>query len=130
MADAEVASQSAREASEADEVRLALLVDTIDGAVHGLRRELVARAGGPAARRRRPRCDRRVRAAAAGCGTWRTGSAAGVAGVHLIVDGYNVSKTGYPELALADQRDRLSSNSCALPRGRAPRSPWCSTVQE
>jgi predicted RNA-binding protein with PIN domain len=27
--------------------------------------------------------------------------------VHLIVDGYNVSKTGYPELTLFDQRTRL-----------------------
>ncbi|MGH3491784.1 MAG: NYN domain-containing protein, partial [Sciscionella sp.] len=27
--------------------------------------------------------------------------------VHLIVDGYNVTKTGYPELPLCDQRDRL-----------------------
>jgi len=26
---------------------------------------------------------------------------------HLIVDGYNVTKTGYPELPLADQRARL-----------------------
>ena len=27
--------------------------------------------------------------------------------LHLVVDGYNVSKTGYPELPLADQRSRL-----------------------
>ena len=27
--------------------------------------------------------------------------------VHLVVDGYNVTKTGYPELSLSDQRDRL-----------------------
>jgi predicted RNA-binding protein with PIN domain len=29
--------------------------------------------------------------------------------VHLIVDGYNVTKTGYGELPLADQRTRLLS---------------------
>jgi predicted RNA-binding protein with PIN domain len=28
-------------------------------------------------------------------------------GVHVIVDGYNVTKTGYPELSLSEQRDRL-----------------------
>jgi len=28
-------------------------------------------------------------------------------GAHLIVDGYNVTKTGYPGISLADQRDRL-----------------------
>ncbi len=30
-----------------------------------------------------------------------------VPSLHLVVDGYNVSKTGYPELPLADQRSRL-----------------------
>jgi predicted RNA-binding protein with PIN domain len=34
--------------------------------------------------------------------------------VHLIVDGYNVSKTGYPELPLADQRTRLVGQLAAL----------------
>ncbi|WP_020671481.1 NYN domain-containing protein [Amycolatopsis nigrescens] len=112
--DAEVARQSAREAREADEVRLALLVDTIDGAVSGLRRELSLGGSG-----RRP-ADR-VRGAS-------TGAAAGgrvqdpvaldrllaLPRVHLIVDGYNVTKTGYPELALADQRERLVHQLGAL----------------
>jgi predicted RNA-binding protein with PIN domain len=34
--------------------------------------------------------------------------------VHVIVDGYNVSKTGYPELPLADQRTRLVGQLAAL----------------
>ena len=34
--------------------------------------------------------------------------------VHLIVDGYNVTKTGYPDLSLADQRFRLVSSLGAL----------------
>jgi len=34
--------------------------------------------------------------------------------VHLIVDGYNVTKTGYPEMALSDQRDRLIHQLSAL----------------
>ena len=33
---------------------------------------------------------------------------------HLIVDGYNVTKTGYPELPLADQRTRLAGQLAAL----------------
>jgi predicted RNA-binding protein with PIN domain len=34
--------------------------------------------------------------------------------VHLIVDGYNVTKTGYGELPLADQRNRLVTALAAL----------------
>ena len=33
---------------------------------------------------------------------------------HLIVDGYNVTKTGYPELGLSEQRDRLIRALAAL----------------
>ncbi|MFF0148106.1 YacP-like NYN domain-containing protein [Amycolatopsis sulphurea] len=114
VADAEMARQSAREAREADEVRLALLVDTIDGAVHGLRRELALG-------------DRGARPADMISGV-RSGLGPGgriadvvaldrhlaLPNVHLIVDGYNVTKTGYPELALADQRDRLVHQLSAL----------------
>jgi predicted RNA-binding protein with PIN domain len=113
-ADAEIARQSAREAREADEVRLALLVDTIEGAVTGLRRELVLGARGA-------RPADMVRGARSGLG--QGGKIADVStldrylalpNVHLIVDGYNVTKTGYPELALADQRDRLIHQLSAL----------------
>jgi predicted RNA-binding protein with PIN domain len=34
--------------------------------------------------------------------------------VHLVVDGYNVTKTGYPELTLSQQRDRLAQQMSAL----------------
>ncbi len=60
----------------------------------------------------------------AGAQTARTGSAVdgraaldallAVPSAHLIVDGYNVSKTGYPELPLADQRTRLVGQLAAL----------------
>jgi predicted RNA-binding protein with PIN domain len=33
---------------------------------------------------------------------------------HLVIDGYNVTKTGYPEMPLADQRDRLVATVAAL----------------
>ncbi|WP_318307486.1 NYN domain-containing protein [Amycolatopsis solani] len=113
-ADAEIARQSAREARQADEVRLGLLIDTIDGAVTGLRRELAlgARGARPADMVRGTRS-----------GTGQGGKIADVStldrylalpNVHLIVDGYNVTKTGYPELALADQRDRLIHQLQAL----------------
>jgi predicted RNA-binding protein with PIN domain len=108
IADAEVARQSAREARQADEVRLALLVDTLDGAVTGLRREL-ALGGGTG-----PRPADLVRGASASQGTvGRVEDPAALdrllalPAVHLVVDGYNVTKTGYPELSLSDQRDRL-----------------------
>ncbi|MDX8050260.1 NYN domain-containing protein [Lentzea sp. BCCO 10_0798] len=108
IADADVARQSAREARQADEVRLALLVDTLDGAVTGLRREL-ALGGGTG-----PRPADLVRGASASQGTvGRVEDPAALdrllalPAVHLVVDGYNVTKTGYPELSLSDQRDRL-----------------------
>ena len=107
IADAEVARQSAKEARQADEVRLALLVDTLDGAVNGLRRELALGCAGP-------RPADLVRGASAGQGAvGRVEDPAALdrllalPAVHLIVDGYNVTKTGYPELSLSDQRDRL-----------------------
>ncbi|MFD2418648.1 NYN domain-containing protein [Amycolatopsis pigmentata] len=114
VADAETARQSAREARDADEVRLKLLVDTLDGAVAGLRRELSLGSG-----TRRPADQLRgARSAGEGGAQVRDPAALdrllGLPGVHLIVDGYNVTKTGYPELVLADQRDRLVQQLGAL----------------
>jgi predicted RNA-binding protein with PIN domain len=113
-ADAEIARQSAREAREADEVRLALLIDTIDGAVSGLRRELALGDRGA-------RPADMVRGVTSGLGPGgriqdvpALDRHLALPNVHLIVDGYNVTKTGYPELALADQRDRLIHQLSAL----------------
>ncbi|SHF45076.1 NYN domain-containing protein [Streptoalloteichus hindustanus] len=112
--DAEVARQSAREARQADEVRLALLVDTLAGAVTGLRRELALGGSGP-------RPADLVRGATAAQGTvGRVEDPAALdrllalPSVHVVVDGYNVTKTGYPELTLADQRERLANQLAAL----------------
>jgi predicted RNA-binding protein with PIN domain len=112
-AEVAAARQAAREARKADEVRLALLIDTLGGAVSGLRRELALGGGGP-----------RPGDLVAGARSTRGGSAVdGLAGLdallavpslHVIVDGYNVSKTGYPELPLADQRNRLVRQLGAL----------------
>ncbi|MGH3621847.1 MAG: NYN domain-containing protein [Sciscionella sp.] len=113
-ADTQIARQSAREARQADEVRLSLLVETLDGAVTGLRRELAIGGTGP-----RPADT--VRGATPPQGTLgRVEDPAALdrllalPAVHLVVDGYNVTKTGYPELSLADQRDRLIHQLAAL----------------
>lgn len=113
-ADADIARQSAREARQADEVRLALLVDTLDGAVTGLRRELALGGGGP-----RPADLVRGATAAQGVVGRVEDPAAldrllALPSVHLVVDGYNVTKTGYAELSLADQRDRLVRQLASL----------------
>ncbi|MFP5020596.1 NYN domain-containing protein [Pseudonocardia phyllosphaerae] len=113
-----VARRAAREARKADEVRLELLLDTIGGAVTGLRRELDVGAGGP-----RP-ADLVADGSGDGTGHGRAGvpvdglaaldTLLGMPSMHLIVDGYNVSKTGYPDLPLADQRTRLVTQLGAL----------------
>ena len=107
------ARQAAREARQADETRLSLLVDTLGGAVAGLRRELALGGGGP-----------RPADLVAGAQASRSGSRVdtvpgldallAVPTMHLVVDGYNVSKTGYPDLPLADQRNRLITQLGAL----------------
>lgn len=112
-AEVAAARQAAREARQADEVRLALLVDTLGGAVAGLRRELALGGGGP-------RPGDLVAGAQQGRGGAGVDSVSGldsllsVPTLHLVVDGYNVSKTAYPELTLADQRTRLVGQLAAL----------------
>jgi predicted RNA-binding protein with PIN domain len=93
---------------------LALLVDTLDGAVTGLRRELALGGSGP-----RPADLVRGATEAQGAVSRVEDPAAlerllGLPSVHLVVDGYNVTKTGYPELSLSDQRDRLIRQLAAL----------------
>jgi predicted RNA-binding protein with PIN domain len=112
-AEVAAARQAAREARQADEVRLALLLDTLGGAVTGLRRELAVGGTGP-----RP-ADlvgnaQTVRAGSVADGRAALDALLALRSAHLIVDGYNVSKTGYPELPLAEQRTRLVGQLAAL----------------
>ncbi|OLT46990.1 RNA-binding protein [Saccharomonospora sp. CUA-673] len=115
VADADTARRAAREARDADEVRLGLLLDTLGGAVDGLRRELSVDETGRGARP----ADT-VEAATTQRGGDRVADVEALdrlpalPAVHLIVDGYNVTKTGYPELPLADQRSRLVGQLGAL----------------
>lgn len=95
------------EARRADDARLALLVDTVAGAAEGLRRELGLRPGDTGARP-----AELVGAGATAPKARVTDPAAldrllALPEVHLMVDGYNVTKTGWPELSLAAQRERL-----------------------
>jgi predicted RNA-binding protein with PIN domain/uncharacterized protein YdaT len=113
-ADSQIARQSAKEARQADEVRLSLLIDTLDGAVTGLRRELAIGGSGP-----RPADTVRGATPAKGVVGRVEDPAAldrllALPAVHMVVDGYNVTKTGFAELSLADQRERLIRQLAAL----------------
>lgn len=98
----------------ADDRRLDLLLQVLESAASGLRREWDLIGGGPAPAEvvasgmAEPGTDRRT-ADPARLAVW-----VGLPGTHLIVDGYNVSKTGFAELSLADQRDRLVRQLSAL----------------
>jgi predicted RNA-binding protein with PIN domain len=111
----EAARRAARGSRQADDARLWLLLDTLTGAAQGLRRELALS----------PTDERPADSVAA---TLPTPDALGARGddpelvdrllelprVHLVVDGYNVTKTGYGELPLAAQRSRLIRGLGAL----------------
>jgi predicted RNA-binding protein with PIN domain len=107
--------RDSRESREAADVRTWLLLDTLTRAAAGLREEL---SPGPPARR-----PADLVTAAAG-EPWEVGAAADEAGMldlllgmpqaHLVVDGYNVTKSGFPDLSLEDQRGRLVAGLGAL----------------
>jgi hypothetical protein len=100
--------QAGEERAIADR-RLGLLLDAVEQAAAGLRREWRLATGGPApadvVARRLPGVDT-TRARSADPALLLDWLA--LPGAHLIVDGYNVTKSGFPELSLADQRDRLT----------------------
>jgi len=110
-ANAETAKRAAREGRNVDDVRLRMLLDTLGDAAQGIRRELAlpSTIGRPAdlvggqAHRALP-----GRAVSDGDPQLLDRLLA-LPQVHLIVDGYNVTKTGYGELPLSDQRSRLVS---------------------
>ncbi|MEV6706790.1 NYN domain-containing protein [Micromonospora wenchangensis] len=110
-----VAKASAKEARSVDDARLWLLLETIGQAAVGLRRELAldpvdklpadfvadaftdapAAQGGPAARARDTDDPARLDQLLA------------LPRAHLVVDGYNVTKRGFGEMSLEQQRKRL-----------------------
>lgn len=118
LAEAETAGssvrQAAREARAVDEARLWLLLETIGQAAVGLRRELALdpvdvlpadvvaeshaeRPGGATAAARAQSTDDPA----------RLDQLLALPKAHLLVDGYNVTKRGYGEISLEQQRSRL-----------------------
>jgi predicted RNA-binding protein with PIN domain len=108
--------QEARQQRAVDEARLWLLLETIGQAAVGLRRELALdpatilpadvvqedfadrpAGSGPSARAQSQDDPARLDQLLA------------LPKVHLVVDGYNVTKRGYPEISLEQQRSRLIS---------------------
>jgi predicted RNA-binding protein with PIN domain len=107
----EIDRRNQRAARDHDEARLWVLLETITAAATGLRRELDLAEPG----------SRPADLVAAGGEQQAAGRPSIVDGplllrlldgahVHLIVDGYNLTKTGYGSLPLADQRSRLVSS--------------------
>jgi len=107
----EAERRSQRAGRDHDEARLWVLLETITAAATGLRRELDLTEPG-----------NRLADLVAGGGEQPAGGRPSMvdgpllqrlldgAHVHLIVDGYNLTKTGYGGLPLADQRSRLVSS--------------------
>ena len=113
---------SAKEARQVDDARLWLLLETITQAASGLRRELAldpatilpadvvadTEAERPGARANEP-----ARALDADDPV-RLDRLLALPKAHLLVDGYNVTKTGFAEISLEAQRSRLISAMAGL----------------
>jgi predicted RNA-binding protein with PIN domain len=129
LRDAESSASAARRGTRSDRdaqaARLRVLLDTVTAGAAGIRRELDLPA---AAVRPADLVEGEVPSDVAGLGetlaALRRGRAADdpaivdeilqVPGVHVIVDGYNVTKLGYASLTLEDQRSRLVGGLGAL----------------
>lgn len=125
VAEAEASTGAARAASsrsrQVDDARLWLLLETIGQAAVGLRRELALEPASvlpadvvaeesadmptaPASNARALEADDPV----------RLDQLLGMPKAHLIIDGYNVTKAGFGELSLEQQRSRLISSIAGL----------------
>lgn len=119
LADAEAAAatgkQQAKDARAVDDARLWLLLETIGQAASGLRRELAL---GPQDRlpadfvadtsAERPGSPERSRARAQDTDDpGRLDQLLALPRAHLVVDGYNVTKRGFADMSLEQQRKRL-----------------------
>ena len=110
------ARQDARQQRAVDDARLWLLLETIGQAAVGLRRELaldpatILPADAAADQfAERPTGSGPSARAQSQDDPGRLDQLLGLPKVHLIVDGYNVTKRGYPEISLEQQRSRLIS---------------------
>lgn len=117
----ETARRSARSGRSEGDMRLRLLLDTISGSVKGLERELALppTEARPADSVTASAPDTVVPADMSMQGRAKDDPALldqmlTLPMVHLVVDGYNVTKSGYPTLSLAEQRVRLVGGLAAL----------------
>ncbi|OLT35076.1 RNA-binding protein [Actinomadura sp. CNU-125] len=113
---AEAVKRAAREGRNVDDVRLRMLLDVLQDASQGVRRELAlpSTIGRPADAVGGMEPDTLTHRTLPGRALSDSDPQLldrllALPQVHLIVDGYNVTKTGYGELPLADQRNRLVS---------------------
>ncbi|GIH81512.1 NYN domain-containing protein [Planobispora longispora] len=117
----EAARRAAREGRSVEDTKVRVLLDALQDAAAGLRRELALPSGIS-----RP-ADSVVSVAPGRPGAQAVPARAladddpalldqllTLPQIHLIVDGYNVTKTGYGNLTLADQRNRLLTGLGAL----------------
>jgi predicted RNA-binding protein with PIN domain len=119
--DLAAARRMERAGRETETLRTRLLVDTLVEAAQGLRRELSLPAvdGAPADRVAAHVAEEGSRAPS-GHSSMSAGDPVlldqllSIPRVHLVVDGYNVTKTSWPELSLERQRDRLLSGLAPL----------------
>ncbi|MQA26530.1 MAG: hypothetical protein GEU94_13925 [Micromonosporaceae bacterium] len=111
----EVARRGGREVRAIDDARLWLLLETLSQAAHGLRRELALEpadrlpadfVAASAAELPGEREAERARALDADDPA-RLDQLLGLPKAHLIVDGYNVTKRGFGDVSLEQQRQRL-----------------------
>ncbi|MGN6129038.1 MAG: NYN domain-containing protein [Nocardioidaceae bacterium] len=110
-----------RTSRDAATVRARLLLDTLTEAAQGLRRELALPAveGAPADRVQGHEAVQGSRVST-GHGSLRADDPMlleqllALPRARLVVDGYNVTKTGWPELTLTGQRDRLVSGLASM----------------
>jgi hypothetical protein len=127
--DAEVALEAARrarrEGRDEQDLRLRVLLHTLIGSATGLRRELAL---APLEEQRPADAVAEALSSLEEAGSAAPGTARAlpaddpgllsellsVPGCHLLVDGYNVTKTAYGDLSLQDQRSRLLSGLGAL----------------
>ena len=122
----EGARRTARQGRSAEDVRLRLLLDTVVDAANGLRRELALPPVTPGARPADGVAEE-LGDQEPGPGTRSARSRAllpddpavldqllALPQVHLVVDGYNVTKTGYGTLPLDAQRARLLTGLAGL----------------
>ena len=103
-----------RASRDAATTRARLLVETLEGAVQGLRRELALPAVDVLPADTVPAADPTGARATGATGPLLRADdpvlldqLLGLPRVHVVVDGYNVTKTGYPSLPLDGQRARL-----------------------